>query len=267
MSIFIIGDLHGYHEQFSRLLQTAGLCDGDLNWTGGSNQLWLMGDFFDRGGSGIRCIDIAMNLQQQAESVGGCVQSLLGNHELMILCAYRFGDDLTSQGVTVVDQWLRWGGRREDLEAFTEEHAEWIECLPAMARVEHALLLHADSTLYINYGTTIEKVNQAFAALMQNRELRRWEMALSAFGEHMAFSSLKQTGHQRATQVLQLFGGNVLIHGHTPIPEARDVGAASVVSAWKYAGETCINVDGGIYLGSPGFVYELESGNSISYQD
>lgn len=257
MSTYIIGDLHGYHEPYVRLLQEAGLCDSQLNWTGGQNQLWLIGDLFDRGESGIKCIDITMKLQNQAKDVAGVVQCLLGNHELMILCAYRFKNELTRAGKQVIDLWLSWGGVEQDLAAFTEQHAVWIENLPAMARIEDALLLHADSMVYINHGITVESVNNSFKELMQGRNLVRWETTLTSFSEHMAFSGLEITGKQRATQFLQLYGGKVLIHGHTPIPYAQGARAESVTSAWIYADNKCINVDGGIYMGSPGFVYEL----------
>jgi Calcineurin-like phosphoesterase len=257
MSTFIIGDLHGYHEQYIRLLRETGLCDSELNWTGGRHHLWLIGDFFDRGVSGIKCVDITMKLQQQACLEGGYVQSLLGNHEMMILCAYHFRNESNSDGVRVVDKWLNWGGKEQDLEEFTPQHARWIEALPAMARVGQALLLHADAMLYINFGTTVDMVNNAFTELMANRDLQQWELTLSAFAEHMAFSELEMTGKQRASQVLRLYGGEILIHGHTPIPFARRLDPGSVIEAWTYGGGTCINIDGGIYMGGPGFVYEL----------
>ena len=111
--------------------------------------------------------------------------------------------------------------------------------------------------LYINFGTTVEMVNVAFKELMASRELLQWEMALSAFSEHMAFSELEISGKQRASQVLGVYGGEFLIHGHTPIPYARRVNPISVTEAWIYGDGTCINIDGGIYMGGPGFVYEL----------
>lgn len=264
MSTFIIGDLHGYHEQYIHLLREIGLCDSELNWTGGQHHLWLIGDFFDRGVSGIKCVDITMKLQQQARLQGGYVQSLLGNHELMILCAYRFKDEVNSEGQRVVNKWLNWGGIEQDLQEFTPRHAAWIETLPAMARVGHALLLHADAMLYIDFGTTVEAVNTAFKELMHNRELLLWERALNAFGEHMAFSELEITGKQRAGQVLHLYGGELLIHGHTPIPYARRVDPGSVTEAWVYGDGTCVNIDGGIYMGGPGFVYELLDSASMA---
>ena len=83
------------------------------------------------------------------------------------------------------------------------------------------------------------------------------EKTLSAFGEHMAFSSLSITGARRAKQILALYGGDMLIHGHTPIPFARQMEPQDVTEAWLYADDLCLNVDAGMYMGSPGFVHTL----------
>ncbi len=257
MSTYVIGDLHGHYRDYERLLQESGLANDKLEWTGGTDTLWLMGDFFDRGASGIKCLEVTMSLQEQAASAGGKVASLLGNHELMILCAYQFRDYVTDMGETVSDQWLRWGGIEADLAAFNDTHADWIKTLPALAIEGDALLLHADAMLYVEYGVTIESVNQAFFDLMESSDLPTWERTLAAFSEHMAFCSLPMTGGQRARQLLTLYGGEFLIHGHTPIPYARQIEAETVTSPWQYAEGLCINVDGGMYMGSPGFVYQL----------
>ena len=123
MATYLIGDLRGQCIEFERLLIGAGLCSENLKWTGGNDQLWLMDDFFDRGASGIKSIELTMRLQREAKADGGGVQSLLGNHELMILCAYQFRDSTTKNGDSVFDKWLRWGGVEADFEGFTAEHA------------------------------------------------------------------------------------------------------------------------------------------------
>ena len=258
MATYLIGDLHGHYSDFERLLIGAGLCNENLEWSGGTNHLWLMGDFFDRGASGIKCIELTMRLQQEALAHGGKVQSLLGNHELMILCAYQFKDKMTESGDSVFDQWLRWGGIEADFEGFTEVHAAWIRRLPAMVLLGDALLIHADAMMYVNHGTIIESVNNSFLELMASNDLAAWEAVLSSFSEHMAFSSLELTGRKRAEQLLALYGGELLVHGHTPIPYARQVEAEDVTEAWRYAGDRCLNVDGGMYMGSPGFVHRLQ---------
>ncbi len=257
MSTYLIGDLHGHYRGYERLLISAGLCDESLSWTGGDHRLWLMGDFFDRGASGVKCVDLTMKLQEQAKSAGGYVNSLLGNHELMILCAWKFREEMTQDGETVFDQWLRWGGIESDFTDLKQSHVDWIQSLPAMAIEDNALMLHADAMLYVDYGTDINTVNKSFQRLMKSDDLPEWERCLSAFSEHMAFSSLEITGTRRVQQLLALYGGKVLVHGHTPIPFARRLEPESVTEAWKYAGGRCINVDGGMYMGSPGFVHQL----------
>ena len=126
-----------------------------------------------------------------------------------------------------------------------------------MARVDQALLLHADAMMYVDHGLTIDKVNESFFRLMDSADLDRWLSVLSSFGEHMAFASLEMTGEKRASQLLALYGGDLLVHGHTPIPFARRIEPESVTEAWLYAGERCLNVDAGMYMGSPGFVHCL----------
>ncbi len=256
MTTFIIGDLHGHFRDYERLLRESGLCDEKLDWSGGDATLWLMGDFFDRGASGIKCLDLTMKLQQQAQVAGGYVNSLLGNHELMILCAYTFRD-VPTDGENLYDQWLQWGGIESDFEGFTEVYATWIRQLPAMALVENALLIHADAMLYVEHGLSIEQVNASFESLMTSSNVQAWLPVLAAFSEHMAFSSLEMTGRRRVDQLLSLYGGDMIIHGHTPIPFTRRVEPESVTEAWLYAGNRCLNVDGGMYMGGPGFVYEL----------
>ncbi len=254
---YLIGDLHGHYRDYERLLRNAGLCNDAMAWIGGDSHLWLIGDFFDRGASGIKCVDITMRLQREAAAAGGFVGALLGNHELMILCAYIFKDQITRQGESVFDQWHRWGGIEADFSGFTAEHAEWIRQLPAMARVGDALLIHADAMLYVDHGLSIEQVNNSFRKLMRSSNLLEWESTLESFTEHMAFSSLEMTGMKRAEQLLALYGGQLVVHGHTPIPFARQVQPESVTEAWLYAGDRCLNIDGGMYMGSPGFVHTL----------
>jgi hypothetical protein len=62
-------------------------------------------------------------LEARGQADGGEVQSLLGNHELMIQCVHHCKGRMTNDADSVFDQWLRWGGIEADFEVFTEEHA------------------------------------------------------------------------------------------------------------------------------------------------
>ncbi len=61
-----------------------------------------------------------------------------------------------------------------------------------------------------------------------------------------------------AADYLRTFGARRLVHGHTPIGYVgRDL-PARITQPWIYADGLCVNVDGGMFLGEPGFLYELE---------
>lgn len=87
--IVAIGDVHGDYDTFIGLLRTAKLIGASgTSWTGGKSHLVLPGDFIDRGNASRKVMDLLMSLEGHAESAGGQVHALLGNHEVMNV----FGD-------------------------------------------------------------------------------------------------------------------------------------------------------------------------------
>lgn len=147
--LVLFGDVHGQLDKLVAHLRAGGLIDADQRWIGGAAALWFMGDFFDRGPDGVGAVDLVMRLQAEAAQVGGHVDSVLGNHDVLILAARRFGGQPTSlEGETFRDSWRRNGGEEADLARLTERHVTWLTTRPAMALVEDRLLLHADAAFY-----------------------------------------------------------------------------------------------------------------------
>ena len=264
--VYVIGDIHGQYDKLVALLKGAGLVDDHLRWTGGTAHLWFVGDFVDRGPDGIGAIELVMSLQNQAAQAGGMVNALIGNHDLMLLSAYRFGNAKSLLSKLPEDpkdfplnalepftaDWLRLGGVPSDLVRMTGKHANWLMRLPAMARVGDKLLIHADSILYTLNGSSVEEVNQTFRDILTHDERDEWGALIDAFNEHQAF--LGGNGAQKAARFLKIFNAAQIIHGHTPVPKIinRDATEAMV-----YANDRCVNVDGGLYLGGSGFVYQI----------
>lgn len=255
--VYVMGDLHGYFDDYVRLLADGGLIDAANDWCGGDAQLWQIGDIFDRGTDGASCVELTMKLQAQAAAAGGHVNAVLGNHDMMVLCVDRFGDAATRDGGSVRSLWYRWGGVEGELDALTGEQIDWLRGLPLMALVGDRLLVHADSIHYIDHGRTIEEVNHSFAELLASDDLPRWEEALARFCEHETFSGFPVSGQVKAETMLRCYGGKVLVHGHTPITVATGRPAQKVTQAWSYADGACVNVDGGLYMGGPGFLYQF----------
>jgi hypothetical protein len=257
---YLIGDIHGHLDTLLGLLRGADLIGPDRTWTGDDSTLWLMGDLCDRGPDGIAVIDLVMRLQTEAEAAGGMADSLLGNHDVLLLAADRFGRNQNDrQGHLFYSGWKRNGGDDRDLQWLCSEHVHWLSTRPAMALQDDVLLLHADSPLYLRYGSSISAVNRALADLLHGSDALRWHELLSAFSEHKSFLAASG-GEERAAEVLRQFGGSRLVHGHSPISNITRQDPATVLEPLVYAHGRCTDIDGGIYLGGPGFVKLLKRG-------
>ena len=125
-----------------------------------------------------------------------------------------------------------------------------------MARAGDDLLVHADAPLYLRYGSTIEDVNRAFREVLGSDDPARWDRALAEVCERGYFGG--RGGEARAAAFLRQFGGERLVHGHTPIPYLIKQRPSEVREPLAYAGGRCLNVDGGIYMGGPGFIVRLQ---------
>lgn len=253
-SIYVIGDVHGELKKLVRLLRDAHLIGDDLSWSGGQTELWFLGDFVDRGPDGIGVIDLVMRLQREAEAVGGRVGALMGNHELLLLAAYRFGRRSTGLGSNFLTRWKRNGGNHKDIAGLTERHLAWLMQLPLMARVGDHLLMHADATFYMQQGHSVEEVNAAFKKLLKTSDALMWEDFLEDFGRRGAFTNSFE-GQKLVRRFLDIYGGQYLVHGHTPISSVLGCAPKKVTDPFIYADGLCINVDGGMCLGGAGFVY------------
>jgi calcineurin-like phosphoesterase family protein len=257
-AVYVIGDVHGQLEKLHGLLRGAELIDQTETWSG-NNTLWLMGDLVDHGPDGIGAVELVMRLQRQAARAGGRLQVLLGNHDVLLLAAHRFGTrPIPGQDETFRDHWQESGGQEADLERMTPDHACWLSSLPAMALEGDHLLAHADALFYTRYGQSIPQVNQAMTGVLQSDDAASWFRLLEEFNEHQAFVDAK-TGAERARAFLDCFGGRQLVHGHTPITKLTGQPPEAVREPLLYANGLCLDVDPGMYLGGPGFVCRLPS--------
>jgi hypothetical protein len=252
--VYVLGDVHGHRAQLEAHLAAAGLLAAG-RWAGGGAQLWLLGDLFDRGPDGLGALELVMRMQHEAAAAGGRVEMLFGNHELALLTAHRFPDFVTRTGRTFREDWARWGGAATDLDGLRANHVAWLLQRPAMAHVAGRLLVHADSLLYLRFGRSVDEVNRRWRALLADGDAEVYDGLLDGFGDRKAFWG--EAGRQRAAEMLATYGGRQVVHGHTPIPYQTGEPAESVRGPHRYAGALCLNVDGGMYLGGPGFLCEL----------
>lgn len=246
--VFVVGDVHGCAEALLDLLRGASLADGSGKWSGHDARLWLLGDLVDRGPDGVGAIDLVRRLQRD-----GDVRCLLGNHEILLLGAWRFGDaPAGGPGGTFRSQWEHNGGRQSDLERLDAGHVAWIESLPALALEGETLLLHCDSELYLRYGGTIAAVDGAVRATVAGADTAAFERLLVDTADRFAFADPAAVEH-----MLDAFGGRRIVHGHTPLAVVLGRPGPEVTEPLVTLDGRCVNVDHGLFLGGRGFVTEL----------
>ena len=128
---FAISDMHGCSKTFTALLDKLALSTSD--------ELYLLGDYVDRGPDSKAVLDTIFRLQKE----GYQVHCLCGNHEELVLQAAK-GD------FTGLERWLLTDGK-DTMDSFgvgsiadiPAEYLQWMAALPYYLEVGQYLLVHA----------------------------------------------------------------------------------------------------------------------------
>jgi hypothetical protein len=133
---------------------------------------------------------------------------------------------------------------------------EWISSLPAAALLGDDLLVHCDSDFYLSYGRDVDDINDRINAILVDGGSDEFFSLMESFFRR--FELWEEEGQPAAlSQMLEALAARRVVHGHTPIPTVTQVEPSAVTEPLEYSGGRCLNVDGGIYLGGPGFVVPL----------
>jgi hypothetical protein len=189
----ILGDIHGDYE---RMLEKIGNLDP-------ATPLVVVGDYFDRWNRGLESIRWLMARPNTI--------SLLGNHDALMLAV--LAEVESGQEGRSVESWIWNGGQREDMAHLQTdpEAIEWMRNLPAMTMVGDILVQHCDAPVYLNYGKSVEDVNQAFTQRIATGDP---EILFNVFADLCRRRQFYSPDLLR--KYLDTFGASKLIHGHTP---------------------------------------------------
>ena len=142
MSVFAVGDIHGYSSKLRGLLDQLVIRDDDT--------LVFLGDYVDRGPDSRGVVDILMGLQ--AKMPERCI-CLMGNHEDMMLDHWKQTHDYHRTEIDLsgianygTGSWLKIGGDKT-LESYAgeipEEHLLFLSTLPLTYETEDYIFVHA----------------------------------------------------------------------------------------------------------------------------
>ncbi|MCP9945457.1 metallophosphoesterase [Streptomyces somaliensis] len=266
--LYVVGDVHGYLDELLAALREQGLVDADGHWTAGNARLWFLGDFTDRGPDGIGVIDLVMRLSAEAAAAGGYCKALMGNHELLLLGAKRFGDTPVNSGAgtaTFQAAWLLNGGQKSDMDRLQDVHVQWMSRLDAIVEQDGHLLLHSDTTAYLEYGGTVEDVNDTVHEILTRNDADEYWDLFRKFTKRFAFRD--EGGADAVRELLDTYGGQRVVHGHSPIPyllgevgteDADGEGSGPVVEGpHVYADGLAVAMDGGVTMAGKLLVQQL----------
>ncbi|GAA4425852.1 metallophosphoesterase [Actinokineospora soli] len=255
---YVVGDVHGHRDALAEALRERGLVDADDAWAGGADHLWFLGDFVDRGPDGIGVIELVMSLAEQAAAAGGRVETLLGNHEILLLGMHRFGDTEVPSDFgprSFARSWEMNGGLHSDQEGLTDAHVEWLIARPVLALVGEDLLMHSDTLEYLAWGEDIEEINEAVREVLRSDDIVEWWDVWRRMTTRYAFRG--PDGEEVATELLAALGGTRVVHGHSVIADQLGVMPADIDGPYEYAGGKALGIDAGLFVGGPCLVVQL----------
>ncbi|MEM6397477.1 MAG: metallophosphoesterase family protein [Bacteroidota bacterium] len=204
---YAISDIHGNAKTFRALLYEI-----ELNQT---DELYLLGDYIDRGPDSRGVIDQVIKLQEE----GYQVHCLRGNHEAECLRLHTKRKNNLHQ-----TDWARFWGGSETLASYGQDrisnrHLAWMHDLAYYYLLDDYILVHAG----LNFRRS-EPLRDTDAMLWS----RYW------------YDDLQDVD-------TSWLAGRTVIHGHTPIDKSEI--EYSVSSAWKLP---VINIDAGCYKSDRG---------------
>lgn len=213
MRKFAISDIHGCNKTFLALLEKIQFSTAD--------ELYLLGDYIDRGPDSKGVIDSIFTLQQ----AGYQVHCLMGNHELMMLKAFAEEDEDDQQ----MNLWLRNGGAATIQSFATSDgkpdipdvYFQFIENLKFYIETGDYILVHA--------GLNFKQMNPLSDEISM-LWIRDWY-------DHIDREWLN---------------GRIIVHGHTPIGFKNIENQLDTL-----LGKPVVNIDAGcVYKGrAPEFGY------------
>ena len=283
--IVAIGDLHGDYGQFVAMLRTAKLVDANNAWQGGATHLVILGDLIDRGSASRKVMDLLIELGPQAQSAGGRVHALLGNHEAMniygdlrYVSSADFESFRTADSKRLVDELLnqtlralKAGGKppqdeAEFREKFNVSHplgwveqqlaflpngkyGEWLRQQNVMIRINDFLFVHGGiSPKYV--AATRKEVNERIRGELDDLARLPQGMAMDGDGPlwYRGLALLPEKQKELAAhidRVLQTQGARHLVIGHTP--------AAAILP--RFGGKVILaDIGLSIYKATPAFL-------------
>ena len=214
-----VSDIEGNLEAFVMLLVDAGVMDTNYNWTFDDGHLIFVGDMFDRGTNVTECLWLLYRLESQAEAMGGKIQFIMGNHDMMnLIYDFRYVAQKYIANVQLMNETL------ESIYATDTELGRWLRTKNIIEKVEPFIFLHGGISPQVDaLGLSYDEINYwgryRMDSVCQSSECNIINGG-SAFGVYwyrgMAEEDLTQ---EQVNTIVSNFDGEMVVLGHTVFDE------------------------------------------------
>ena len=232
-TILVSSDIEGNYQAFVSLLEGNGVIDASKNWIYNDNHLVLIGDMLDRGDQVLQVLWLIYKLEAEAQSAGGGVHYILGNHEQMNLRS-KFRPQNTAY---VHPEYMRHASALGiPYQEWFEPNAElgrWLRSKNAILSIDSILFLHGGiSKKTAGLQLSIEEINETIrtsmstvsedmdrsAAILHSADGPLWYRGMA--NQNMSQNSVNKL--LRAMQAKQSVIGHTIVHGHHIQPLYND---------------------------------------------
>lgn len=187
-SLYVFGDTHGNYKFVIDILREQKIINDQLEWMGGKSHLVFVGDILDRGDDALRLAWFIKDLEENAQTRGGKVHLVLGNHEIMVMS----NDDryVSAKERQIANLYnIPYG------ELFHPKNTligKWMTSKPAVLKIDETIFAHGGLIM----NEKIEKINQ------QTHEFLHHELFTKILDDSL---TLPSTEEKRFDEIREFF--------------------------------------------------------------
>lgn len=227
--IVALSDIEGNFDGFSSFLMANKIIDADYNWIFGNGHLVLNGDFTDRGNNVVPVLWLIYKLEKQAESQGGKVHYILGNHEIMNFQGkWSYNDRRYIKLAQTVSKENDWDKAVRFMYSDKTELGKWLRSKNVIEKIGNYIFVHAGlSPEILKYKVSVSDINRIARDnwdkdLYDAEENNKVENFISGKkgiywyrGLAMNYKYYTKITEKELNQVLAFYDAEKIVFGHT----------------------------------------------------
>lgn len=227
--IVALSDIEGNFDGFSSFLMANKIMDADYNWIFGNGHLVLNGDFVDRGNNVVPVLWLIYKLEKQAESQGGKVHYILGNHEIMNFQGkWSYNDRRYIKASQTISKENDWDKAVRLMYSDETELGKWLRSKNVMEKIGNYIFVHAGlSPEILKYKVSVSDINRIARDnwdkdLYEEEENNKVKNFISGKkgiywyrGLAMDYKYYPKITEKELNQVLAFYDADKIVFGHT----------------------------------------------------